>query len=215
MWAFVHVAGISGPRQRRMGLKGKRLAAPLSAELGDPFGLLQDDARIVLGGRARWLAVIENARARPVGYAQAAVAAFLITHNVAPFGTVHVAVSVGKRRIDGVGQAIMARAEDMPDFVGDGNGDGGAGIMHDEIGVLRVGCDARRKPASVGVIDNQADDVGALLVAQTANVLEGAVAVDHVIEIGELVGATLVIVDFLRVHEPNTDVADTAVAKSI
>src|SRR3974377_174596 len=34
----------------------------LSAELGDPFGLLQDNARIVLSGRARRLAPIEDAR---------------------------------------------------------------------------------------------------------------------------------------------------------
>src|SRR5262245_32002198 len=115
----------------------------LSAELGDPFGLLQDDAGIVLSGRARWLTVIEDARVRPVGYPQAAVAAFGITHDVAPFGAVHVTVSEGKWGIDGVGQAIVASAEDMPDFVGDGNGDGGAGIMYHEIGVFRVGCDAR------------------------------------------------------------------------
>src|SRR5262245_4698499 len=133
----------------------------LSAEPGDPFRLLQDDPGIVLGGRARWLTVIEDAGVRPVGYPQAAVAAFGITHDVAPFGAVYVAVCEGEWRIDWVGQAIVARAEDMPDFVGDGNGDGGAGIMYDKIGVLRVGCDARREPTSAGVVDNETDDVGA------------------------------------------------------
>ena len=58
--------------------------------------------------------------------------------------------------------------------------------MDDETGLVRIGSNARRKPASPGIIDDQADDVGVLLVAQSPDVHEGAVAVDHVIEVDEL-----------------------------
>src|SRR5215813_3539989 len=115
---------------------------------------------------------------------------------------------IRKWRVNGVGQSIVACAKDMPNFMSDGDGDGGAGVMHDEIGFFRIGRDARRKTTSTWVVDDEADDVGALFVSQTANVLERHIAIDHVVKIDELVGTLLIVVDFLGVDEPNTDVTD-------
>jgi hypothetical protein len=57
--------------------------------------------------------------------------------------------------------------------------------VHDEIGFLGVRRNARRESASFWIIDDQTNNISALLVTQT-----------------ELLGALLVVVDLLGVHEP-------------
>src|SRR5215470_1539904 len=74
-----------------------RPSAPHAAlpERGHARSLLTDDAGVVEVGRAGRLATHQHRRARPHRHARAAAATLLIAHDVAPFGAVDVAVSVG------------------------------------------------------------------------------------------------------------------------
>ena len=65
----------------------------------------------------------------------------------------------------------MPRTQDMADFVRYRNRDRGAGMMHDEKGLLGLGTDAGGKAAAGGILDDQADDIRPLLVAEATDVL--------------------------------------------
>src|SRR5262249_25590320 len=125
--AFVRNASSSRSRagEKRVDLPLRPRREVMSAEFGDPFGLFQDDARVVLGQRAGRFALVENARVRPVGNAQAAIAAFRKAQDVPPLAAVDIAVPVGKRRVVGVGMAVVPRTKDMSDFMGDRDRDRG------------------------------------------------------------------------------------------
>ena len=96
----------------------------------------------------------------------------------------------------------MASAEDVADLVRDRDRNRRARVMHDEIGVLRIRRNARRQAATGRIVNDQADDVGFLLVAQIANVLERANPVDHAVKVLKVVAVEFVVIDSLGVHEP-------------
>jgi hypothetical protein len=56
-------------------------------------------------------------------------------------------------------------------------------------------------------VQDETDDVGALLGAQPLHVSEGRLPIDHPIEVLEMIRASFVIVDRLGLYEPQGDVA--------
>src|SRR5262245_9335257 len=184
-------------------------------EVGERFGLFKDDAGIVVGECPGGFALIQHPGVRPVGYARAALTAFLVAHDVAPFAAVDVTVAIGKGRLIAIDQAVMSRAQDVADFVRDRDGDGGAGVVDDKEGLLRLGADAGGEAAAGVIIDDQADDIGAFLVAQAPDVLERHLTVDQVVEMFEVFAAGFVVIDQLSVDQAQADVANAAVAKSL
>src|SRR5262245_37193031 len=97
--------------------------------------------------------------------ARTAAAAFLVAHDVAPFGAIDVAVAVGKRRHGLVEVEIVAGAYEMADLVGERVGGGRALVMHDGESFVRVGEYPRRQSAPLGIVDDEHCDIGLVLVS--------------------------------------------------
>ena len=87
--------------------------------------------------------------------------------------------------------------------------------MHDDVCLVGLGRHARGQSAAGRIIDDQRDDVGTLLVAQLAHLGEDAVAVDHAVEMVEMLAVRFVVVDQLVVHEAKIDVAEPAVGEGL
>src|SRR5439155_3346399 len=132
-----------------------------------------------------------------------------------PLGSVHGAMSVGKRRVVSVNQTFMSASNEMPYLMRDGKGVRGASVMGDEECFLRVGADACRETASGRAVDDQTDDVGTLLVAQFPYILEGTKSVDHPVKMIELLAFRFLVVDQLCMHEPQADVAKPTEPESL
>ena len=109
----------------------------------------------------------------------------------------------------------MARTDEVADLVGDGVAGGGTLVVHDGEGFLGIGIDTRGQATTLGIVDNQDGHVGAMLVAQTMDLLHVAVALvgeaPDVIE----VRALLDVVGLIGVHEPQLDVAEIARAERL
>ena len=151
--------------------------------------------------------------ARPHGHARAAVAALAVAHDVAPLGAVDVAVAVGEWAHDLVHGGIVAGADEVADLMGDGIGQGGAIVMHDGKRLLGLGEDARGKAATLGVVDDEHGNVGAVFVAQSMDLVHIAVAlVGEAPDVIEM-RALLDVVGLVGMHEPELDVAEAAHAE--
>ena len=114
------------------------------SEFRHTLGLLEDDPRVVTGKGAHGFALVCDPGIRPVGDARATTAALLVTHHVAPFGAIDVAVSKRERIFVLIHVPIVPSAEDVPNFVRDRKRDGSTGMVDNEIGLVRIGADARR-----------------------------------------------------------------------
>ena len=80
---------------------------PALAEMRHPPRLLEDDPGVIVRIGTGRLAMVLDARVRPIGYARATFAALLIAHDVSPLCSIDVAVTVRKGRVDGVGMPIV------------------------------------------------------------------------------------------------------------
>ena len=87
--------------------------------------------------------------------------------------------------------------------------------MHDEESVFRISTDPGRETAATRIVDDQAYDVGALLVAQLLHVREGTIPINHRIEDLEMVSVRFVKVNRAGVYEPQIDVAKPAVLERL
>src|SRR6516164_9571452 len=67
------------------------------SELGNALGLLENDSGVVGSSGPGRLTLVHDPGVGKVRYARAATTAFLVAHDVAPFGSVHIPVSIGKR----------------------------------------------------------------------------------------------------------------------
>src|SRR5262249_17891265 len=86
----------SGPNGAKRGSLGYRASGTdTSPELRNALGLLENYSGVVLGIGTCRLAVIHDARVRPVGNAHATIAALLIAHDVAPL-SINVAVTISE-----------------------------------------------------------------------------------------------------------------------
>src|SRR6185295_14186484 len=92
-----------------------------SAELGNALGLLEDHPGVVLASGARRLTLVVNARVRPKGNAQAAIATLPVAHDVTPLA-VDVTVPVGEGHVVGVNGTVVTRTQDVADLVRNRNG---------------------------------------------------------------------------------------------
>ena len=110
---------------------------------------------------------------------------------------------------------IMAGADEVADLVGDGVARGGALVVHHGEGLLGIGIHARCQAATFRIVDNQDGHVGAMLVAQTMDLLHVAVALvgeaPDVIEVRALFD----VVGLIGMHEPQLDVAEIAQAEGL
>src|SRR5436190_5085785 len=156
------------------------------AEFRHALRLLEYHPRVVRIQGAGRVALELYRRVRPDGNARATVAARLVAHDVPPFLAVHEAVAVGEWCHVLVQRQVVARADDVADLVRDRISQRRTGVMNDDEGLVGIGPDPRRKPATRRIVDDEGHDIGMLLVAQLANSLEWALSIDHAIEVVEM-----------------------------
>jgi len=80
-----------------------------SPEIGNLLGPFEDNAGIVFQWSPRGFAIVHNAWVRPIGDADAAVAALLVTHDVAPLA-VDIAVTVREGLVARIKPTVVASA---------------------------------------------------------------------------------------------------------
>ncbi len=141
--------------------------------LGHRF--LRDHSGIVLFRGARRLAIDQHGGARPHCHARAAATALLVAHDIPPLGAIDVAVTVGERGHYLVHVEVMARPDDMSDFMRYRVGRGRALMMHHGICFIRIGMHASGQPTALRIIHYKDYDIGAVLVAQGMYFLQVAV----------------------------------------
>src|SRR5215475_9656391 len=96
--------------------------------------------------------------------ARTAATPLVVAHDIPPLGPVHVAVAVGKGRIALIDKSVVPNSQNVPYLVCDRHGRGGARVMHDKKGFIRIRAHPGRKAAALWVVDDQTDDVGMLFV---------------------------------------------------
>src|SRR5215471_7220414 len=132
------MAACSMPRRSGEVRRTSPRSPHLSPELRNPFGKLEDHARAVRGVRSRGLALVHDPGVGKIGNARTAAATLIVAHDVPPLGPVHVTVAVGKGRVALIDKPIMPNSQDVPDLVRNRHGRGGARVMHDEEGLIRI-----------------------------------------------------------------------------
>ena len=88
-------------------------------------------------------------------------------------------------------------------------------MMHNEVSLVGTGAHARGETTARGIFNNEANDVGFLRIANLLYVLEGILPVNHPVQMVKVMGTGLVVVDTLRVDQPESNVPDTTVAKGL
>ena len=141
-------------------------------KFGNLLCQFENDPRAVCCGGTSGATLVHDPWIRPERYARATAATYIVAHDVAPLGAINVAMPIGKWRVGLIDKAIVPHSKNMSYFVGDRHGDRGARVMHHKEGFVRFRANARRKAATGGIVDDQANDVGALLVAQFLYVLK-------------------------------------------
>jgi len=72
-----------------------------------------DPGAICCRGTGRF-AVVHDPRVRPEGYARAAAATFIVTHDIPPFGPVNVTMTIDSGHHTLVDKSIMPDTQDVP-----------------------------------------------------------------------------------------------------
>ena len=103
------------------------------------IGLFGDHAGIVEIGRTGRVALDAQIGARPYGQTRTPPAAPLVAHDVAPFAAIDDAMSVGKGRHVLVQGQLVARADQVTNFVGQRVGCRRALVMHHRVGLFGIG----------------------------------------------------------------------------
>src|SRR5262245_46526525 len=141
-------------------------AASKLPKFGNALGKFENDPGAVGCGSARRLTFVHDPRIRPKRYARAAATAFVIAHDVAPFSDANIPVTVGKRCVALIDEAVVSHAKNVSNLVRQRKSDCCARMMHYKVRIVRVGTNTCSQTTTSGVVNDQTHDIGALLIAQ-------------------------------------------------